>query len=555
MGQERGVQGDDEPSQAIPEHRGERALDVVGQRAEREILRDAVHAPGLGHGLEAAHEQPADLLALRAWESDPDPDAWVPHAGVPTYTGIFGRDVLTTAWQSALLGPEMMRGALACLARNQARSRDAWRDAAPGKLPHEMRRGPRAELDLLPHRAYYGEHTAPSMFVVVLSEYWHWTNDREALSRYRPVLDRIFEWAETDGDPDGDGLLEYERRSPHGLKNQGWKDSDEAIRYPDGRLVPNPIATLEEQAFHYLALERMAEILLALEDESGAERFLGRARDLARKVNRQYWLESEQFYAIGLDPAKRPIASIASNPGHALAAGLVPDDRARLLGERLLGEELFSGWGIRTLSASHPSFNPLAYHLGAVWPVENATFALGLKRYGLDEAVERLATAQFEAAAVFAGSRLPEALSGHSRRDQALPAPYPGANAPQAWSASAVILLVQSLLGLFGFAPGHLLALVRPRLPAWLQWVVLRNLRVGDAVVSLRFERGEDGRAEVDVLEKRGKLFVMTVPPPRDLSPSRASWLDHLKSWGLEHLPGRTARMLRIAVGIESGDW
>jgi len=492
-----------------------------------------------------------DLFGLRAWEYDAAPDAWFPNAGVPTYTGIMGRDVLTAGWQSALLGPEMMRGALACLARFQAREDSAWRDESPGKLPHEIRRGPLADLDVIPHRAYYGEQTAPSLFVVVLSEYWHWTNDLETVRHYRPVLDRLFQWAERYGDSDGDGLLEYNRRSPKGLKNQGWKDSDEAIRYPDGTIVADPIATLEEQAFHFLALQRMAELLLALDEEAGADRYLARARKLAERVNQTFWLDDEAFYAMGLDPAKQPIATISSNPGHALATGLVPEGRARSVADRLLGDELFSGWGVRTLSRNHPSFNPLAYHLGTVWPVENATFALGLKRYGLDDHVERLITAQLEAAAQFESTRLPEALGGHDRVSQALLSVYPGANSPQAWSSGAIILMVQTMLGVLAFAPAELVALVRPRLPKWVDWIELKHLRVGAASLSLRFERGADGHTSVKVLEKTGKLRVLTVPPPRDLTPSSETWLDHLKTWGLEHLPGKMARLLRIAVGIE----
>jgi glycogen debranching enzyme len=505
--------------------------------------------PGLAASFEGAAD---DLLALRAWEYDLAPDAWMPNAGVPTYTGIFGRDVLTASWQSALLGPEMMRGALGLLAQLQATEDSAWRDESPGKLPHEVRRGPLAELEIIPQRAYYGEETAPSMFVVVLSEYWHWTGDTEALRRYQPTLERLFQWAERYGDADGDGLLEYQRRSPRGLKNQAWKDSDEAIRYPDGSLVPNPIACVEEQAFYYMALQRMAEMLLALDEEREAERFLQRARTLREKVNEAFWIEEEQFYAMALDPEKRRVGSIASNPGHALAAGLIPPARGQIVADRLLSEELFSGWGVRTLSSKHPSYNPLSYHLGSVWPVENATFALGLKRYGLDEQLQRLATGCFEAARHFQGCQLPEALGGHGREEGVLPTLYPRSNAPQAWSASASILLVQAMLGVYAFAPGHLLALVRPRLPEWLEQVVLRRVRVGDAVVSLRFDRKADGSAGVTVLEKTGRLFVLTVPPPIDLSPERGNWLDHLKEWGLEHLPGRMARALRIAVGIEA---
>ncbi|HEX6965317.1 MAG TPA: amylo-alpha-1,6-glucosidase, partial [Gemmatimonadaceae bacterium] len=481
---------------------------------------------------------------------EPAPDAWFPNAGVPTYTGLFGRDVLTTGWQAALLGPEMMRGALAALAARQATSDSAWRDAEPGKLLHEARRGPLAELDLIPQRAYYGEQTAQAMFVVTLSEYWHWTGDTIAIAHYRDALHRMFEWAVRYGDRDGDGLLEYARRSPKGLKNQAWKDSDEAIRYPDGRLVPDPIATIEEQAYHYIALQRMAEILLVLDDEEGAHRFLSEAQRVYEQVNERFWMEDEQYYAVALDPEKRPVRTITSNPGHALAAGIVPLDRARAVADRLLAEDLFSGWGMRTLSTMHPSYNPFAYHLGTVWPVENATFALGLKRYGLDEHVERLVSAMLDASMHFEALRLPEALAGHARSADEPPTFYPQANAPQAWSASAIVQLIQVQLGLIPFAAANMLALVRPRLPPWLPDVVLRRVRVGDAVVSLRFLRNADGSAAHEVLDRDGSLHVLEVPPPADLDRGREHLLGRLERWLVEHAPGTTARALRIAIGL-----
>src|SRR4029434_6472907 len=261
--------------------------------------------------------------------------------------------------------------------------------------------------------------------VVMLSELWHWTGDINLLRTYLDAALRTLEWADRYGDRDGDGFLEYDTRSARGLKNQGWKDSDEAIRYPNGDLVPNPIATVEEQAFHWLALQRMAEILLAVGDERRSAEFLARARRLRIEWHKAFWLPDEGFYGMALDPAKRPVRSIGSNPGHALAAGLVPREHARQVAERLMAPDLFSGWGIRTLSSEHPSYNPLAYHLGTVWPVENATFALGFNRYGFDDYAERLTTAMFDAADHFRRSRLPEALGGHSREQAPIPTVYP----------------------------------------------------------------------------------------------------------------------------------
>jgi len=516
-------------------------------RRERACLETS--HPVVGPAFEHAAE---DLFALRAWELDREPDAWVPNAGVPTYTGLFGRDVLTAGWQGALIGPEMLRGALAILAATQAEEDSAWRDEEPGKMIHEMRRGPLAELELIPQRAYYGTVTTPAMFVVALSELWHWTGDTGALRRYRDAALGALAWAGRDGDRDGDGFLESVRRSPAGLKNQGWKDSDEAIRYPDGRLVENPLSTVEEQAFHWLALQRMAEILMALGEDGRAQEFLARTQELARRWHAAFWMEEEGFYAMALDRDKQPVRSIGSNPGHALAVGLVPAGCARAVADRLLAPDLFSGWGVRTLSSRHPSYNPLAYHLGTVWPVENATFALGFKRYGLEDHLDRLAAGLFDAASCFRGCRLPEALGGQGREESPLPTLYPRSNCPQAWSASAVVQLVQTLLGLYPFAPAKMLALVRPRLPAWLGAVTVRRLRVGDAQVSIRFERAGDGTTGYEVIERQGELRVVAVPPPDDVEVGGESWTERLARWGLEHAPGRIARAARIALGAEN---
>lgn len=490
-----------------------------------------------------------DLFALRNWELDQAPDAWVPNAGVPTFTGLFGRDSVTASWQGALIGPEMMRGTLPVIAALQAEEDSAWHDKEPGKLIHEMRRGPLSELNIIPQRGYYGTQTTPAMFVLALSEFWHWTGNTAALHHYRDVGLRALEWAERYGDRDGDGFLEYVKRSPKGLKNHGWKDSDEAIRYPDGSLVSNPIATVEEQAFHFIALQRMAELLVALGEEEHAEEFLARARALKRHWHEAFWMEDEAFYAMALDPEKRPVRSIGSNPGHALGVGMIPTAHARAVADRLMAPDLFSGWGVRTLSSAHPSYNPYAYHLGTVWPVENATFALGFKRYGLDDHVERLVSGLFAAAGHFRELRLPEALGGHGRAESPIPTIYPRSNSPQAWSASAMVQLIQVMLGLYPFAPAHTLALIRPRLPLWLDAVTLRNIRVGDARVSIRFRRQADGTTRHEVIEQEGTLFVVTVPPPNDVNAERSSWGEHLKAWALDHAPGATARAIRIALG------
>lgn len=513
-------------------------------RGRRTAVRSS--SPTLQRAWELAAE---DLYALRNRElEDGDPGAWVVNAGLPVFTGLFGRDVLTAGWQGALLGPELMRGSLRVIERLQATEDDAWLDSEPGKLIHELRRGPLADLRITAQAGYYGTQTTAALFPLAMTELWHWTGDDDVLRRHRAAAERALEWARNHGDLDGDGFLEYRQRSPVGVKNQAWKDSDEAIRYPDGGQVPNPIATVEEQAFHYLALVRMAEACVVLQDDAAADDYLDRARRLRDAWHPAYWMPDEGFYAMALDPEKRQVRSVGSNPGHALASGIVPPDHAGLVADRLFEPDMFSGWGIRTLTAEHPSYNPWAYHLGTVWPVENATFALGFKRYGLDDHVDRLARALLEAAAALPGTRLPELIGGQSRDEVPFPVAYPQANCPQAWSASATIQLVQIMLGIYPFAPMRLLALVRPRLPAGIDEVTIHRLPVGDARLSLRFRRRDDGSASHEVISRRGTLAVVEAPPPDTATPGDLG--EWLVGWALRAAPGRVSRAARLALGL-----
>jgi glycogen debranching enzyme len=526
------------------------AADRVERRADWRKRRTWAATPEslVGPAFERAAD---DLLALRQWELEPSSDgsAWVVNAGVPAFTGFFGRDSITAGWQAAVMGPELLRGALEIAARTQGQHSVDRTEEEPGRMVHEMRRGPLAALGVRPHARYYGSQTTSMMFVLGLSELWHWTGDDDVLRRYRDAAMRAIEWAGDLGDRDGDGFLEYHKRSPDGLKNQAWKDSDEAIRYPDGRIVDNPIATVEEQAFHYVALQRMAEILVALDEPPEVpDRLLQRAAELGSRWHDAFWMPDEGFYALARDSRHRQVASIASNPGHALGVGIVPEGHATAVADRLMADDLYSGWGVRTLSSNHPSYNPFAYHLGAVWPVENATIALGFKRYGLDDHLDQLAEGLFAAIAHCRDLRLPEALTGHDRSDTPTPLPYPGSMSPQAWSSSAVVQLVQIMLGLYPFAPARVLGLVRPRLPEWLPEITLRGLRVGDATVSVRFVRGGDGRASHEVLDRSGTLHLLEVPAPDDIAGPHGI-RERLVSTAMQHAPGRLPRALRIALG------
>ena len=459
-----------------------------------------------------------DLAALRLFDLDHGTDAWVPAAGLPIYIALFGRDVLTAAWQSALLGPQLLRGALTELAHWAGRADDPWRDEQPGKLLHEAHTGPAAVLGQIPQERYYGSITTSGFYPVILSTLWHWTGDRALVEPFVPTALEALAWLDRHGDLNDDGFYEYLTRSSAGVKHQAWKDSHDAIVDGDGREVEPPIATCEEQAFVYVAKLHLAELVWWLGDRDIARRLWREARELKARFNDRFWNDRLGYVVMGLGPDGRQIASVGSNPGHCLAAGIIDDDLVGRTADRLLAPDLFSGWGIRTLSSSHPAFNPYSYHRGSVWPVEQGSFALGFARYGLHAHLSRLARGLFDAAALFEHHRLPELFTGHALGpDQPFPALYPQANSPQAWSASALILTLQTLLGVYPYAPLRLL-LVDPHLPEWLPAVTLHGLTVGDARADIRFEREPSGRTGYTVLNREGTLHVARQPSPWSLT-------------------------------------
>ncbi len=477
-----------------------------------------------------------DLAALRLYDLDVAEREWIMAAGLPIYIALFGRDVLTASWQSSTVGTEMMRGALRELALWQGDEINDWRDEQPGRMLHEAHTGPLAVLNYNPRRRYYGSNTSASFYPVAVSELWHWTGDRDLIGPLIEPALKALRWLDEYGDIDGDGFSEYKTRSEQGVKHQGWKDSPDAIVYEDGRQVEPPLGTCEEQAFKYGAKFRMSEVLWWMGDRDEALRLYREAAELKKRFNETFWMEDEGFFAMGLDCENRQIKSIGSNPGHCLAAAIVDESLVEKTADRLMKEDLFTGWGIRTLSSRHPAFNPYSYHRGSVWPVEQGTFALGFARYGLYEHLEKICRAQFEAAALFDFLRLPELFSGHQRdREHPFPAFYPQANSPQAWSASTVFCLLQAMLSLYPYAPLNML-LVDPRLPEWLPEITLRNLRVGDAVTTIRFYRKEEGTSDYEILDKRGSLHVLRQPSPWSLT---ASFAERARDALASLLPGR----------------
>jgi glycogen debranching enzyme len=477
-----------------------------------------------------------DLAALRLYDLDRCERAWTVAAGLPIYIALFGRDTLTASWQAGLIGTEMLRGTLPVITELQGKAVNDWRDEQPGKMLHQADTGPLATLNFNPLARYYGSITTSGFFPVALSELWHWTGDKDLV---RPLVEpalNALRWLDEYADFDRDGFYEYQTRSEQGVENQGWKDSSDAIVYEDGSLVSATIATCEEQGFAYIAKLHMSELLWWLDRKEEARSLYRQAGELKKRFNETFWTENEGFIALGLDSEKRQIRSITSNPGHCLATGVVEKSLAQRTADRLMQEDLFTGWGVRTLSCRHPAFNPYSYHRGSVWPVEQATFALGFMRYGLHDRVEQLCRALFEAAGLFDARRLPELFSGHQRdTEHPFPAHYPGANSPQAWSASAVFCLLQAMLGLYPYAPLNML-LVDPHMPEWLPEITLHDLRVGEATATIRFFRKRNGASGYKVLDKRGSLHVVRQPSPWSLT---ATFAERLKDALVSLLPGK----------------
>lgn len=505
-------------------------------RIREGFLSDAPRVRTANAGVQATWERAvADLASLARYEGG-WPEAMVPSAGIPAYMALFGRDILTAAYQAGMLSAPLMQAALSVSAGSQAEHWDDFYDAQPGRIIQQINRGPLATLGSNPYRHYYGDYVSPPAFLIVLGQYYSWTGDTEMVRRFAGVAQRVLNWLDGPADLDGDGFVEYVTRSPQGQKNQGWKDSGVAMVDADGRGIENPIASCELQGYTYAAKQQYALALaFGLHRFGEARRLLREAAELKQRFNRAYWLPKEGFIASALGPDKRPSSTIGSNAGHALATGIIDERYVPAVAKRLFAPDMFSGWGIRTLSSGHPAYNPLSYQLGSVWPMESATIAFGLKRYGFHREVLALAHATFDLAGLVSHRQLPEVVGGFPR-DELHPHPglYPQAEQPQAWSAAAIPQFVQTLLGLFPFAPLRLL-LIDPVLPEWLPDLTLSGLRIGGARVSLRFHRERDGTTGWKLLSKQGSLRVIQQPPGDALQASvwqrGAELLDSFIPW------------------------
>ncbi len=490
-------------------HRSPHAQEVAEWR--RRVLKISTSNEAFHDFYQQAIE---DMAALRLPVEGTDHMVFVPAAGLPWFVALFGRDSLIVSLQNMLVYPEFARGAIDVLSRYQAKERDDYRDAEPGKILHEIRYGELAHFRLIPHTPYYGTADATPLYLTVLHAAWRAAGDDGLLERYLPHAEAALGWIDNWGDRDGDGFQEYQTRSPAGYENMAWKDAADSMTYPDGTPVKGPKALCELQGYVYDSWLRMAEIYEALGKAERAEMLRDRAGRLYQRFNEVFWDEKGGFYAYMLDGQKRPVWTVTSNAGHLLFSGIVPEERAGRVVARLMQPDLNSGWGIRTLSADHPAYNPYSYQNGSVWPHDNGMIVQGFKCYGFVEEAAQIAHDIIDAASHFLLNQIPELYAGIERGPNAFPVQCLGANVPQAWAAGSVFMLVQALLGIHPDAPRGRLY-VDPCLPEWLPDITLHDLRLGKQRLDIRFWRDEGEthfevqRGDPAIVERRGAPVLL----------------------------------------------
>jgi glycogen debranching enzyme len=440
----------------------------------------------------------------------PDGDQHIIAAGIPWFATIFGRDSIIAAYQSLMLNSQLAVDTLRVLARYQGKEYNDWRDEEPGKILHEYRAGEMTRDGEMPFGPYYGSIDATPLFLVLLSETYNWTADEQLVEELLPNAYAALEWIDKYGDLDGDGFVEYLRRSPKGLVNQGWKDSWDANMHRDGTVATPPIALSEVQGYVYDAKYRMSSLLRTFGDVKTADRLKREAAELARRFDRAFWVPSRGFYAMGLDAEKKPLEVIASNPGHLLFSRIISKERARVVGNRLMRDDMFSGWGWRTMSQEERVFNPLSYHRGSVWPHDNSIIAYGMALNDMRDGALRILTSLYQTASSFRDYRLPELFCGVQRREYDEPVHYPVSCSPQAWASGAMFLILSAVLGLHPSAPRKELNIINPQLPDWLDHLHLRNLRIGRSRVGLDFSRRGD-RTFCNVVDVEGEKLLVNV--------------------------------------------
>ena len=491
--------------------------DVAADREERRYgrwQRTVSHVVAADARLLPAYDQAVeDLAALRLTDPGFARDVWLPAAGIPWFVAVFGRDSLIASLQALPVYPPFAIGTLQKLAELQATEDDPVRDSEPGKICHEMRVGEWARFRTVPHSPYYGTADATPLYLMLLAQTHRWVGDAAALSRYRDSAERCLAWIDHHGDRDGDGLQEYGPRAPGGYRNQCWRDAEDGVLDETGGFPAHPIATCELQAYVFEAKRSIAELFDAWGDAQRAAALRAEAEQLRQRFVQAFWLESEGTVALALDGNKRALHTGTSNPGHVLWLGMLDERRGRAVADRLMRPDLFSGWGLRTLSSDHPSYDPYSYQRGSVWPHDTMIAAAGLRRYGRIEDSWRLIDGLLDAVSSFERLQMPELFSGLERVRPDVPVPFEKANVPQAWAAGSIFHAVRILLGIEPDLPNGRVY-IDPMLPPWCPELTVDNVRIGTTRWRISARVRPDGTHEVEVDNSAPGLCVVRGSPP-----------------------------------------
>ena len=431
-------------------------------------------------------------------------------SGLPWFAAPFGRELLLVGLETLLVDLRWTQAAVDYLGRVQGTHDSAFREEQPGKIMHELRRGELAGLRAIPHTPYFGSVDATPLWLLAVAELTMWTGDLDGFDFRRDAVDAALAWLDLYGDFDGDGFVEYERRSRAGLRNQGWRDAGDAVLHVDGSQAKGPIALAETQGYVYYAKRRLAALYGQLGEVEKAERLSQEAADLKRLFNERFWMEDEGFFAMALDGEKKQVGSVCSTIGHALWSRIVADEHVAAVVKRLMAPDMFTGWGVRTFSKHMTGYNPVSFYNGSVWPYDTAIIANGMKKQGYVQESNRLALGLVEAAVAHEYSRLPEMFCGFTRQSINKPVSFPMACSPDACSAGALFLILQSMVGIYAQAEENVVYVHDPELPKWLGEVTLSNLRVGRTTMRLRFRR-EGSQTTFSVLDKQGPGRIVVV--------------------------------------------